>query len=379
MHLLINFATLKKGGGQNVGLNFIMGLDISKYSDVKFYFAVAKDSQIEKVLIERGFSNIISLSQSAGKRMIEELTIESRYIKDNKIDIVYSYFGYAFFKGNIPQVCGVADSNLFFPEIDFWEGYTGIVKVKKDLIDNYRIWGYKRAAGLVFENAAMEHRAKRIFGKNCNTVFIKPSFIFDSNDDNAIVVINKNEGTKYGLFLCSWQRNKGILRIPGIINEAKKKGFSLEICISTSIDATDDVCIEFLKEVEKYDAANYIHYLGTIKKDQMKDLYSKIDYIFLLSRLESFSNNIIEAWYYRKPLIIADEEWAHGICNDAALYVDRNRPDKIIDAILQASFDGTLDLIVGEGEKEFNTYPTIEEKVEEEINYVKRIYKMVKN
>ena len=378
MRLLINFATLKKGGGQNVGLNFVKGLDINKYPNIEFFFAVAENSQIELKLKNKGFSNIISVPQNAGKRMIKELTVENRYIKDNKIDIVYSCFGHALIRGKVPQICGVADSNLLFPDIDFWEGYRGIGKMKKALIDKYRVWGYKRAAGLVFENVAMEKQAKKIFGKDSNSVFIKPSFSIESNDDKFTVVINKNEGAKYGLFLCGWQRNKGILRIPEIISEAKKKGFPLDICISTSIDVADRVCAEFLKEVNKYDVGDHIHYLGAINKSQIEDLYSKIDYVFLLSQLESFSNNIIEAWYYRKPLIIADEEWAHCICNKAALYVDRNRPDRIIVALLKASSKGMLDKIVIEGEKQFKTYPTIEQKVEEEIQYVEEIFRMVK-
>ena len=57
MKLLINFAPLKAGGGQNVGLNFINGLDTSKYSDIEFYYSVAQNSAIERVLKEKGERN----------------------------------------------------------------------------------------------------------------------------------------------------------------------------------------------------------------------------------------------------------------------------------------------------------------------------------
>ena len=377
MRLLINFATLKKGGGQNVGLNFINGLKKESFPEIDFYFAVAKDTQIEKRLKENGFTNILSLSQNAGKRILQEITKVNLYIANNKIDAIYTCFGYALIKKSVCQICGVADSNLLYPEVDFWEGYTGLSKLKKRIIDGYRLWGYKRARGLIFENKAMETRAKLIFGPACKSIYIKPSFSIKNEKEEAVPLSNSDQ-TKLGLFFCGWQRNKGIMKIPEMLNEARKIGFPLIVCISASLDYSDQVCLDFLSEVNKYQVGDLIIYLGTIKKNQIKDLYEKVNYVFLLSKLESFSNNIIEAWYYKKPLIIADEEWSRGICNEAALYVNRNEPKEIIDSILLASSDKTINRIVKEGTKEFLTYPSIEQKVTEELAYVKEIYGMDK-
>ena len=50
MKILLNLATLKKGGGQNVGLNFIKCLISDDYILNDFHFVVAKGSLIEKQL-----------------------------------------------------------------------------------------------------------------------------------------------------------------------------------------------------------------------------------------------------------------------------------------------------------------------------------------
>lgn len=375
MRLLINFAPLKKGGGQNVGLNFINGLNIQKYPDIEFFFAVAEGSIIEAKLRDQGYKNILSLPVSATKRMLKEITEENRYIKLYCIDAVYSYFGYALITKNICQICGVADSNLLYPEIDFWEGYHGLGRLKKWVIDQYRKYGYRRANGLVFENEAMEARAKEIFGDKCNSIFIKPSFSITKNIEYRSVDIDTSETLK-GLFLCGWQRNKGILKIPEMIKAFQESGTDVDFYISTSIDESDPVCKEFLRTVNGY--LDHVHFLGTVDKTQIEDLYSKIDLVFLLSKLESFSNNIIEAWYYRKPLIIADEEWSRSICKDAALYVDRNDAKSIVSKIVSARLEGKLEEVVNNGTREFFTYPSIENKVDQEINYVKKVFGMVK-
>lgn len=374
MKLLINFAPLKLGGGQNVGLNFINGLNEKDYSDIEFYFAAARGTKIEAELKKRGFKNILSLPASATKRMLKELTEEKNYIRNNNIDAVYSCFGHALISGKTCQICGVADSNLLYPEIDFWEGYRGIERFRKWLIDEYRKWGYRRAAGLVFENAAMEARAKKVFGSNTDSVFIKPSFSISEEGIQEAIDIPKAQGLK-ALFLCGWQRNKGILMIPKLIREGQKQDLPMDFYISTTVDEENPVCNEFMKQVKLIDGViDHIHFIGTVDKSQIADLYSKMDLVFLLSKLESFSNNIIESWYYKKPLIIADEEWSHGICNDAALYVDRGDAERIVIALKNANESGMLNEIVEAGSREFALYPTIKQKVDEEIQYVKKVY-----
>ena len=123
--------------------------------------------------------------------------------------------------------------------------------------------------------------------------------------------------------------------------------------------------------VEKYDVQNMISLIGPVSKLGLPKLYGQIDFVFLLSKLESFSNNIIEAWYFSRPLIIADELWSRAICNDAASYVPRNDVHAISDQIMLLAHDSQLVLdLTSRGKSALSQYPNIQERLKQELEFL---------
>ena len=373
MNILINLAPLKAGGGQNVGMNLLSGLENLKDPDVSLFFYVSTASMIGNIVKEKYIDRVIEGPHNTIKRVLFERTKLGEFLEKNKIDIIYSCFGYAYVNKKYKQVCGMAESNIMFPEIDFWKEYSGIKKLGKDAIDTYRKWGYKRADALIFENEAMYKRTSKIFGSAKRSTYIKPSInVFDT--DGEFVFDKKQEDSLVGLFLCGWQLNKNIMCIPELINKMNDLGRPIEIIITVNENDVNRVALEFKKRIDALKVNDFVHMVGRIDKRNLSALYSKVDFVFLLSRLESFSNNIIEAWYYQRPLVISDQEWAHGICKDAAIYVDRENPGAIADTIIASIENGAVNEVVQKGLDEYKTYPSIQERTRQELSYVKEIF-----
>lgn len=372
--ILINFGTLKIGGGQNVGLNFLSSLLKSKPSGAIYTFIAVKNSEIYNFLIVNKQKNIIICPRNPIKRIIFELFQFNQIIKKNNIDIVYTYFGFALFWSKVPQVIGSADSNLYFPEIDFWSGYKGFSLMKRKLVDKYRIWGLKRANGIIFENEILEKKYKEIFDFGNLTTFIKPSVL--QNFDNKKFDLPKglSIGVKRGLFLCGWHLNKNIMKIPKIASILKKRQIKFHFIFTAPADGSP-LHNEFTRLLNFYGVKDMVSIVGPVGKEQLADLYTNIDYVFLLSKLESFSNNIIEAWIHRRVLIISDEEWAHAICKDSAIYVNRDCTEDIVEKLIK-SIDNELlnEQLVNNGTDILKSYPTIEEKTKLEINFLHHVY-----
>ena len=131
-----------------------------------------------------------------------------------------------------------------------------------------------------------------------------------------------------------------------------------------------------MSKINNHKVEEYFKFIGRVNKDNIPSLYSQIDVVYLLSKLESFSNNIIEAWYFNKPLIVADEEWARAICENSAVYVNRDDAYEIMQATLKVL--GDRDLVadkLANGEKILDSYPAIDERVDLELSYLTEVFK----
>lgn len=372
MRILLNLATLKKGGGQNVGLNFIRLLVNEKRDLSQFLFVAAEDSAIESELVKNNIGNRISVPSNALKRMLFEVLNGKKILKKHKIDIIYTMFGIGLYPKSYTQVSGSADSNIFFPEINFWEGYKGFARFKKTIVDKYRIQALKRANAVVFENEAMLIRSEELF-QLPNTFYSKPSINPDFPEEK-LDFPSVGSDVKIGLFLCGWQKNKNYMLIPEILSEFKNKGIKFHIVITAS--KSEKPCYtEFMHKVKFFDVEEMVSVLGPVKKTELRALYKNIHYVFLLSKLESFSNNIIESWYFQKVLVISDREWSKAICKDGALYVDRDKASDIVEKILiLENRDSNKVSIIEKANQILKTYPSIKEKVDLELNYIRSIY-----
>ncbi len=371
--LLINLGPLKKGGGQNVALNFLQSLQRLPTISFEPFFVVCKDTMVHKVLLETKWKNRLCIvDPNPLKRIIQELSTVRSFVSANDISVVYTYFGFAPLGKNIRQVIGSADSNLYFPEVPFWKNESKLGKVRRYLVDKYRIFGLKTASGVIYENKAMYDRALPLFGIK-DKALILPSI--DEPTVKEDLFINSCDESIKILMLCGWQRNKNILLIPSLVNKLKSLGIKSQFVITVEQDGSD-CAKEFFQLVKYYEITKEILCIGPVSKANLPSLYAQIDQVLLLSLLESFSNNIIEAWYFKKPLLISDEAWSRAICHNAAYYTPRNDVNAIASCIVKLAHDENFkDALVKEGLTQLALFPSVDEKLLQEIKFIERFVK----
>ena len=367
--LLVNFGPLKAGGGQTVAMAFVEEL-VSRGIQDDFCFIVASESKLDGMCRQFGLKILYRVSSNPIVRMIEEALIVTRMIKNEPPKLIYSYFGFGLFFSKVPQAVGAADSNLFYPEMDFWVEYSGIRKLIKLLIDKFRIYGLRQADLVIFENQALMKRAKQQLSlRSC--CYIPPAIPLgeelrrDRNyqsNTNAITV----------LFLCGWQLNKNIMLIPALLAAARSRDIDLRVKFSAKFDGKK-ISRGFRRKLCEAGVADKVEMLGTVEKSTFPALFASVDAVMLLSKLESFSNNISESWLYKTPLIITDADWSRSICGDAAIYVDRDDADMVLDAIVRASDDSFRKSLVSMGCEELKKLPSVACRFDLELTALNRI------
>jgi glycosyltransferase involved in cell wall biosynthesis len=377
MNVLLNFGTLKSGGGQTVALNFLKALNASSSQKHNYVVIVASESEIDKFLSDY-FPNkfpIVRFPQHPIKRIFKELIYGKRIISTHGIDIIYSYFGYSYFPREIPQVIGSADSNLYFPEIRFWAHYKGLPLLKRKLVDEHRKWGLKRADGVILENRAMMQRYRKLFSRSNMVSLILPSLAISPVSKNLKKKEIKNE--KVGLFLCGWQMNKNFMLIPEIAAELKANGVSFKFIFTAPLDHSA-IHRSFIKKLEEYNVEKMVSMVGPVSNSELESLYNEVDFVFLLSKLESFSNNIIESWHYNKVLLVSDEPWARAICTNSAIYVNRDSPLDIATKICELMGSKHIEEEIKQlARVEYSKYPNIDDRFRSEIQFLEKVHSYV--
>ena len=371
MKLLINLAPLKIGGGQNVALNFVQCLRDLRRDGIEFFFVVSKGSRLHEFLANDSTAMVIVAPVNPVFRMMWEATVARHLVFKNGIDIIYSYFGMGLYPRSVPQITGSADSNIYCPEVNFWSNVGFVEKIKKRIIDEYRIYGVKKADAVIFENQFLEERGRRLLGLQ-KTKLIKPSINY-SYVSNKYALSIPGHCAK-GLFLCGWQDNKNYNMIPSLAKSFKEKGVSFHFILTAGSSNRKKHDI-FMGLVRELDVDNMISVVDNVEKEYLPSLYDQIDYVFLLSKLESFSNNIIESWAYSKVLVVSNLGWAKSLCGDAAVYVDRDNVCEITAkiAVLEAD-DSARSEMLTKGQKALSMYPSVEDRTKQEMQYIKEIY-----
>jgi glycosyltransferase involved in cell wall biosynthesis len=212
-----------------------------------------------------------------------------------------------------------------YPEIDFWGKLPLFKRVYKKKIDTLRLSRMLSANAIIFETEDLRKRAIKLYDIHAKDAYcIKPSvssLVSSEAIDQATQL--KCEKIPKGfriLMLSGYHPNKNIELLPRIATVMKNR-FSLDDVIFVTTLPHNHVGVRKLYEtISLLGVDQYFYNIGPIPSEGCSDVYRNCDAVILPSRLESFSNNIAEAWTMGKPLLISDFDWSKELCGPGAVY-----------------------------------------------------------
>lgn len=332
MKILIN-VSCNKGGGIQVCDGLIRTL--GDFADHKFI--VCATSEVMSSL-GSGFEvpkNVVILPrppQTMCQRLLSRYPAMDRIVSEQRAEAVFTVFGPSYWKPKVPHLCGFAISHYVFPESGFQRKRPWKKRLLVFLYKTVQMHSFKHHAdALVVENPIIGDRLKTIYGvsevytayNTCNPVF------FDEKRWDRTISLPEFQGATI-LTLASYYPHKNLDILVPTARVLKKTypAFRFRFVLSIKREQLN----ADLSEVE-----DAFIFLGSVPISRCPWLYKQADIMLLPTQLECFSASWAEAMVMGVPIITSDLPFAHGICEDAACYVDQDSPNKLAEAIFALS------------------------------------------
>ncbi|MBR5626566.1 MAG: glycosyltransferase [Thermoguttaceae bacterium] len=189
-----------------------------------------------------------------------------------------------------------------------------------------------------------ERFAKRYHVPEDN-IFICPNSISYAVNRNHVETEPTLEkyGNRFKLFcLAKCYAQKNMLRIVKMYDRYREE-LKDTVCILTiNRDDYPGLSDRILDLIHEKKLDDQIISVGRLDQEQLQRYYNSCDALFFPTLLESFSATYLEAMNFNSPVITSNLDFAHGICGDAALYVDPFSLESMKNGILQLKNDKNL-------------------------------------
>jgi glycosyltransferase involved in cell wall biosynthesis len=362
MKIILNFIPLKSGGGVQVGLDFIAQA-ILHGKQHEWYLVATEGTPFGKV---SGTCNL-KLAKTIQASMLHRLWFEyvgcRKLVRKIEADLIYTQFGPHWPGAKLINIVGCAYSNLFYPEINFWERLPLIKRMIRMGIDFIRMLRIRQAHHVIFETEDLARRAVSLKGLKSERVsWVKPSI-------SSLVALDKVHAPTKELFeelppgfkvllLSTYNPNKNLELLPHIANVLNERDPHNDVLFVITLPPRSDNLVRIMLVAQELGVEKRIVNVGPIQHEGCSEAYRACDLVILPSQLESFSNTIAEAWTMQRPLLISDIDWARSLCGTGAAYFQYRNPRSAAEEILRLRKENAYyrNLVV-QGERMLCTYP----------------------
>lgn len=362
MNVLLDFGAIKAGGGVQQALNFIRATRARHSPRDRFWLLVPEDSLLAREVGAVGAAAIWLLPRSYLRRALFEYLRLPRLLTANEVAVVFTFFG-----AGLPRPDGVralvtvAYPIICYPESIYWQ----YERPFRRWFNHARNWlrrkRLRKADRLLAETEVMRARLARALQIEPERIRLLPPAVSAFAEPQARVA---RSGPFVFAAVSDNAHHKNIWRLYATARAMRDRGFEHFRFVMTVRES------DFRADIPESDVDDVLlreHFrcLGPVEPTRIMDVYSEADAMVIISDLESFSNNYLEAWRIGLPIVASDRDFAHHICGDSAVYVEPHDPVGAAREFERVARDGVLRVrLVAAGAERLRRMPTVEQRCE---------------
>ena len=374
--IVLNFFPISMGGGLQNTLSFLRSLNVIGIPKSHFFAIVRYHSPLKDHVVKSGVEYYVVKSGNYPRLKFE---LKSRHLFPNN-QTCFTHFGLPMLGavGRCLNIVGCAYSNLFYPEVPFWSYLPLRERYLKYAIDEYRRYMLKKADYWIFETDTLKNRAIEICGfpeHRVGVVRMAPSELVSPEKVNKLFERKFEQVIPKAfriLFLSGPHPNKRLHFLGEIASAMSDMGLN-DFVFVTTMDENHPYTEIVKRSFVKKGVDRHLVNLGPISPSNVASLINVCDAMGNFSVLESFSNNFVEAWQMRKPLIVTDADWSREACGNAAIYVNVENINETAEQIIMLANNSRLRAdLIAYGYRQLGYYLTPEQKTMAYMEIIER-------
>jgi glycosyltransferase involved in cell wall biosynthesis len=362
IRLLIDFGSIKNGGGAQLATNFLNFMKEYPADIEKIYLLVPELGPLPRHIDPARYDGVLIYPNSYWKRKLFELTTLRNFVAENRIDVFYTFFGAGIpAPRGVRSIVSVAYPTICYPDSAYWHFLPWKYRLHLKLLDKLRCMRIRMADKVIAETPIMAERLNKYVRVKLDRIAISPPSPSAFLADRPFNWKPHRQRFQF-LLLGSLDRHKNIWRLPALARALEILGHTNFVFLMSTTRAA---FITAYPEFRAQDAIldRYFEFMGVIPSQEIQAVYDRADFLMNLSDLESFSNNYMEAWKAGLPLICSDTDFSRHICANSAVYINPHSPQAAASAIVNVLNDEAMQQqLTSAGKQLLAALPNIEQK-----------------
>lgn len=361
MRVVVNMYPVAAGGGLQNALSFLSELSESSRRN-EVICLVRRGSPVECFCREKNIP-CISFRMGFMGRLFFELFSARLSLSGFEFQSIFTLFGNPPLNfRRVPSVSGFARSNMIEGINDFWRGTSFFRATYRRAQEFFLLWLIRRSTVVILETERLGRIAKErgLFHRSrVEVVPMSPgALVLDKLSKIDPIDVSGNDFRI--LYLAGPHSNKRIEELSDFIFHLNSEGPRNFVLYTTlpSGGYLDRVVSAF----EKLGLGDKLVNLGPIPVAEIPEAISRCHSMINFARLESFSNNWVEAWASGRLLIVPKEPYAEDSCGDAAFYIDQENFSESARNMIRIIDCDDIDTFVKNGRLKLTMLPSPKEK-----------------
>lgn len=368
---------LSSGGGVQVAIAFLDQLTTnqSDYNKDVDWQAVVPD-RLVPMLPERLACDkrLLLLRKKSRVNVLSAARALSHIESDFRADVVFTVFGPAYFRACAPHLVGFALPNLIYERDPILRAAAGPFGPAVDTIKRFLV---RRANHFVVETETARCRLATRLNIRSNRISVIANSLNPQLSKYTPQPYSR-QGVFKVLIPSAYYRHKNLELIPEIAGRLQASMPRAEFQFQLTLDPASVPMRRIMQTAKSLGVTNRLKTLGQLRLDGLAEAYQCASAVMLPTVREISTAVYPESFYFERPLVTSDLDFARELCGDAALYCngyDAGEYAATLALLIADRGSGKLtDRLISEGRARLtSTYPTPDEKFEQQIRLLREV------